>query len=193
MLLGTVIYDLVWALFKPNTIAYTTTYGNKDDPRCFRVDYCYEQENWLTGEKNWMIEGRYLEYDGKVFGFGEHYVSIGEFRGSKKISNLNAYPMKFHKNPDKLREELIERGKKFVSMQGMNYVRQDGLGYLKYKNTVKKHNINGRVMVDPAIFRRLHPNYPLSYIRQVSSGFFFFCWILLRDSRKHTDNDFDIG
>jgi hypothetical protein len=50
----------------------------------------------------------------------------------------------------------------------MNYVRQDGLGYLKHKNTVLKHNINGRVMVDPAIFRRLHPNYPLSYIKQVS-------------------------
>lgn len=168
MFSGTITYDLVWALFKPNTIAYTTTYGNKDDPRCFKVDYCYEQENWMTLEKNWMIEGRYLEYDGKVFGFGDHYVPIRQFRGSKKITNLGTYPLDFHKTPDTLREQLIERGKKFVTLQGMNYMFHCGLGYLKHKSTVLKHNINGRVMIDPGIFRRLHPNYLLSYIKQVS-------------------------
>ncbi|KAL5400184.1 hypothetical protein PMIN06_000096 [Paraphaeosphaeria minitans] len=167
---GTITYDLVWALFKPNTIAYTTTYGNKDDPRCFKVDYCYEQENWMTLEKNWMIEGRYLEYDGKVFGFGDHFVPIRQFRGSKKISNLGTYPLEFHKDPDTLREQLIERGKKFVALQGMNYMFHCGLGYLKHKNTVLKHNINGRVMIDPAIFRRLHPNYLLSYIKADELG-----------------------
>jgi hypothetical protein len=36
---------------------------------------------------------------------------------------------------------------------------------MKYKRTVLKYNVNGRVMVDPAIFRRINPNYPLSYIR----------------------------
>lgn len=166
---GTITYDLVWALFKPNTIAYTTTYGNKDDPRCFKVDSCYEEENWLTNVKSRTIEGRYLEYDGKVFGFGEHLVSIQEFRGSRKISSLSAHPLEFHKDPKKLQEQLIERGKKFVSLQGMKFMRQEGLGYVKHKNTILKHSINGRVMVDPAIFRRLHPNYPLSYIKQVST------------------------
>ncbi|KAF1968576.1 hypothetical protein BU23DRAFT_479942 [Bimuria novae-zelandiae CBS 107.79] len=167
---GTITYDLVWALFKPNTIAYTPTYGNKDDPRCFKVDYCYEQENWMTDEKNWMIEGRYLEYDGKVFGFGEHYVAIRQFRGSRKIANLSAYPLEFHEDPEKLTELLIERGKKFVSLRGMKYMRHDGLGYVKHKNTVRKNHINGRVMIDPAIFRRLIPNYPLSYIKHDELG-----------------------
>jgi hypothetical protein len=55
---GTITYELVWALFKPNTVAYAETYGNKDDPRCFRVDFNYEYESWLTGAKSLVVDGR---------------------------------------------------------------------------------------------------------------------------------------
>lgn len=39
------------------------------------------------------------------------------------------------------------------------------LQYQKVKRSVLKHNVDSRVMVDPAIFRRINPNYPLSYIK----------------------------
>lgn len=97
---GTITYDLVWALFKPNTIAYTPTYGNKDDPRCFRVDFSYEYESWLTQAKSLVVDGRYLEYDGKHFGLGDHQVQISAFKGHKKITSLTAYPLKYHKDPE---------------------------------------------------------------------------------------------
>lgn len=48
----------------------------------------------------------------------------------------------------------------------MNYRFHSGLGYMKQKRAVAKITINGRVMIDPAIFRRINPNYPLSYIKQ---------------------------
>lgn len=48
----------------------------------------------------------------------------------------------------------------------MSYRLQKGIAYMKIKNTIAKFNINGRVMVDPEIFRRIQPNYPLSYIKQ---------------------------
>lgn len=95
---GTITYDLVWALFKPNTITFTPTYGNKDDPRCFKADVTYEYESWMTGLKSWVVDGRYLEYDGKCFGLGDHQVSIQAFKGHKKITHLAAYPLKFHKD-----------------------------------------------------------------------------------------------
>lgn len=97
---GTITYDLVWALFKPNTIAFTPTYANKDDPRCFRVDYSYEYESWLTQAKSLVVDGRYLEYDGKHFGLGDHQVQIQAFKGHKKITSLSAYPLKYHKDPE---------------------------------------------------------------------------------------------
>jgi hypothetical protein len=96
---GTITYDLCWALFKPNTIAFAPTYGNKDDPRCFKVDVTYEYESWLTGAKSWVVDGRYLEYDGKVFGLGDHQVQISAFKGHKKITSLAAYPLEYHEDP----------------------------------------------------------------------------------------------
>ncbi|KAL5114861.1 hypothetical protein ACEQ8H_007238 [Pleosporales sp. CAS-2024a] len=163
---GTITYDLVWALFKPNTIAFTPTYANKDDPRCFRVDFSYEYESWLTQAKSLVIDGRYLEYDGKSFGLGDHQVQIEAFKGHKKITSLSAYPLKYHKDPEGIRRQLIERGKKFVALQGMNYRLQKGIAYMKHKGSVVRFNINGRVMIDPAIFRRINPNYQLSYLKQ---------------------------
>ncbi|KAH7385512.1 hypothetical protein DE146DRAFT_621615 [Phaeosphaeria sp. MPI-PUGE-AT-0046c] len=162
---GTITYDLVWALFKPNTIAYTPTYGNKDDPRCFRVDFSYEHESWLTQAKSLVVDGRYLEYDGKSFGLGDHQVQIQAFKGHKKITSLSAYPLKYHKDPEGIKKQLIERGMKFVALQGMNYRLQKGIAYMKHKNSVVRFNISGRVMIDPAIFRRINPNYQLSYIK----------------------------
>jgi DNA polymerase III delta prime subunit len=47
----------------------------------------------------------------------------------------------------------------------MNYRLQKGIAYMKHKNSVVRFNINGRVMIDPAIFRRINPNYQLSYIK----------------------------
>jgi len=163
---GTITYDLVWALFKPNTIAYTPTYTNKDDPRCFKVDSTYEYESWMTGQKSWVVDGRYLEYDGKAFGLGDHQVSIPAFKGHKKITSLATYPLKYHADPEAIKAQLIARGKKFVSLQGMNYRAQKGIAYMKHKNSVIRFNINGRVMIDPAIFRRINPNYPFSYLKQ---------------------------
>jgi hypothetical protein len=96
---GTITYELTWALFKPNTIVYTPTYGNKEDPRCFRVEQCFEYESWLSGAKSCCIDGKYLEYDGKTFGLGNHEAEIKSFKGHKKITSLVAYPLKYHRDP----------------------------------------------------------------------------------------------
>jgi hypothetical protein len=39
------------------------------------------------------------------------------------------------------------------------------MAYVKKKRTVIKININGRIMVDPAIHRRINPNYQISTVR----------------------------
>lgn len=67
---GIITFDLLWALYKPNTLAYTSTYGCPDEPRAFRIELADKEFSFLQGE--WYnIEGRYLEYDGKNWGMGE--------------------------------------------------------------------------------------------------------------------------
>lgn len=36
---NTITFDLLWALFKSNDIAYCPTYSNPDEPRAFKIEY----------------------------------------------------------------------------------------------------------------------------------------------------------
>ncbi|KAI1206073.1 uncharacterized protein F4807DRAFT_453669 [Annulohypoxylon truncatum] len=161
---GLITFDLLWALWKPNTLAYTTTYGSVDEPRIFKVEVAEKHYSIVRGEF-YYIEGKYFEYDGKQFGYGSMSEEIQEFRGARKITSLGCYPLKYHKNEAQLRKDLIERGKKFVGLGGVHYKSHHGMAYHKKKKAVIKVNINGRIMVDPAIHRRINPNYPVSLVR----------------------------
>jgi hypothetical protein len=90
---GVISCDLVWALFKPGTIAYTSTYQNEDDPRCFKVEAASECDEWV-------IDGKYLDCDGERFSMRHYRVAIQKFKGCKKITSLAAYPLQYHKNSD---------------------------------------------------------------------------------------------
>ncbi|KAL4957180.1 hypothetical protein BDW69DRAFT_43607 [Aspergillus filifer] len=161
---NTITFDLLWALFKPNTIAYAPTYGNQDEPRAFKIEYATKESSFMKGQW-YSIEGRYLEYDGKTFGMGTMAAEVEAFKGARKITSLGCYPLKYHREADEIKTKLIERGKKFVALRGMNYRFHKGMAFFKKKRTVIKVNINGRVMIDPAIHRRINPNYPISTVR----------------------------
>ncbi len=159
-----ITFDLLWALFKPNTIAYTTTYGNADEPRAFKIECATKESSFMKGQW-YCVEGRYLEYDGKSFGMGQMEIDVPSFQGARKITGLACYPLKYYKDQEALKPKLIERGKKFVALKGMNYRFHKGMAFYKKKKSVIKVNINGRVMVDPQIHRRINPNYPISTVK----------------------------
>lgn len=145
---GEITFDLLWALFKPNSIAFTPTYSNTEDPRCFKVDYASKLSSFMRGEW-YSIEGQYLEYDGKSFGLGEFEADVDSFKGPKKITSLACYPLMYHKDVKGVTSQLIERGKRFVAMEGMSYKAMKGMSYVKKKRGVAKVNINGKLSIIP--------------------------------------------
>lgn len=161
---GNITFELLWALFHPNEVAITSTYGTWEHPRCFKVDFANKFNTMQRGEW-YCVEGKYLEYDGKGHGFGDFEVDIDGFKGPRKITSLATYPLKYHKDQEKVKQQIIERGKRFVAMEGMNYQFHKGLAFMKKKKQVAKININGRIMIDPATFRRVNPNYPIALIK----------------------------
>lgn len=163
---GVITFDLLWALWKPNTLVYGTTYGSVEDPRVFKVDMAYHQSSIMRGNF-YIIEGKYLEFDGKKFGYGTSAEDISEFQGARKITSLPCYPLKYHKDEARVRQNLIERGKKFVALSGVHYKCYSGVAYMKRKKgSIIKFNVQqSRIMVDPAIFRRMNPNYAVSMVR----------------------------
>lgn len=55
---GIITFDLLWALWKPNTLAYTTTYGSHEEPRVFKVE--------VAEKHSTMMKGDFYFVDGKV-------------------------------------------------------------------------------------------------------------------------------
>ncbi|KAK5074787.1 hypothetical protein LTR64_000992 [Lithohypha guttulata] len=161
---GIITFDYLWALFKPNTILYSSTYGDDEEPRAFKTVYSKENASFMKG-KWYSIESRYLDYDGKNFGLATVHGEVPAFSGARKISSLSCYPIQYHKNPEKAKRDLIDRGKKFVALQGMNYKTYAGMTFVKKEDKVLKVDVNGRIMIDPSIFRRINPNYPLSTVK----------------------------
>lgn len=162
---GIITFDLLWALWKPGTLAYTTTYGSEDDARVFKIDMAEKHSSIMSGEF-YCIEGSYLEHNGKNFGYGTIGQEIPAFRGTRKITSLPCYPLKYHEKETLLRTKLIERGKKFVSLCGVHYKSYSGMAYVKKKGDVLKYNVQtSRIMIDSATFRRINPNYSSSAVR----------------------------
>ncbi len=47
---GLITFDLIWALWKPNTLAFTSTYGSPDQPRVFKVEMAEKHFSIMKGE-----------------------------------------------------------------------------------------------------------------------------------------------
>ena len=162
---GLITYDLLWALWKPGTMVYSLTYGNQETPRVFKVDTADRHRNIMKGDF-YYIDGKYIEYDGKRFGYGSLGVEVAEFRGARKITSLPCYPISYCKDEARVRKELVERGKKFVKLSGVHFKTYTGMAFMKRKKSVLRFNLtNSRIMVDPAIFRRINPNYYVSHVK----------------------------
>lgn len=121
--------------------------------------------SWPHMYANQQPPTQYFEYDGKNFGFGAMAEELPDFQGSRRIDSLACYPLQYHKDESGVRCNLIERGKKFVSLGGVHYKCHQGLAYYKKKKSVVRVEVNSRIMVDPAIHRRNNPNYPISIVR----------------------------
>ncbi|KAF3916627.1 Spastin [Dactylellina cionopaga] len=136
---GLITYELLWTIFASNTLIYTTVYGQ---PRVFSLD----SFNYLGSKcegKFARLSATYIDYDGTKFGEGSMNFDIKEFDGSKKIVELQVFPLDRHPEQKAVRERLIERGTKLVALQGYHCKKYNGL-------TVgcKQVRINTRLMID---------------------------------------------
>ena len=75
---GQITFDLLWALFKCNEIAYCATYSTPSEPRAFKIEYASRECSFTRGTW-WEISGKYTEFDGKSFGMGNMEIDVESF------------------------------------------------------------------------------------------------------------------
>ncbi len=152
-----IIYDLLWALFTPDSMAYTTCFGT-DKPQCVIYDAGEEQET-SNGLKYYKMECRYLKYNDQVFGEASINLAIVKFRGQRRISTLNSFPLRYHPDEQGMKVELVKCGRKFVSMLGAYHRHCRGTTFYMKDGEPVKVSVDDRVMLDVAFFRKMNPNY----------------------------------
>ena len=153
---GEMTFDLLWTLFPPNTLIYTSCVYS-EEPKCLVFDF--GEEKILKKGKFYVLQCRYLDFNGKVLGEVISNLLIPEFRGTKPITSLEAFPLKYHQEMSKVKSELIERGRRFASLTGIHHTAYQGLAHQKRKGEPFKFSVKGRIMVDPIAFKEHNPNY----------------------------------
>ncbi|OQD95766.1 hypothetical protein PENVUL_c105G04986 [Penicillium vulpinum] len=161
---GHIIYDLLWALFKPGCHVYTTCIGTKE-PRCVVFD---AGEEITQNDETWLnLECRFLDYNGVKFGEAGIFLRVAKFRGSKPIESLEAFPLCHYTSHEQVRKDLIEKGQKFRDFAGSHVRHCKGNAFFMNKGKAIKVNINGRVAVDAAFFYEMQPNYSRPSLRDI--------------------------
>jgi len=153
---GEITYDLLWALFPPNSIVYTTCIYS-EQPKCLAYDH--GEDKMIKDQKYFVLSGRYLDFDGKRFGEVSGGTAIADFHGARNITTLESFPIKYHHDKEELESMLIERGRRFASLRGIHRCAYDGLAHKKVQGKPIKLTVKGRIMVDPQSFREHDPNY----------------------------------
>ncbi|KAI1384131.1 P-loop containing nucleoside triphosphate hydrolase protein [Hypoxylon trugodes] len=134
-----ITFDYLWTLFKPGDILFEP---GDSRPRMYRLlKTKHKTMPLIMGKVLREFKLKYLgiDTDGEKFGFQTIKVTIDDFKGIKKITDLHVYPERFMENRSHIRDQISARGRKFYSLGGIHY--------MLYQGTVSE-DVDGRVVVD---------------------------------------------
>ena len=112
---GYATYDLLWTLYRPNSLIVT---------RENKINRCFQVKSFQGS----VLDCYYWSYLEGRFGRVLHRISLEFFEGVRKITTLSAMPFNFlpDKERKKLTESLIKRGKKWQSLCCMSHKTYNG-------------------------------------------------------------------
>ncbi|KAF7954840.1 uncharacterized protein EAE97_000099 [Botrytis byssoidea] len=159
---GEITFDLLWALMKPKDYVVSIQFRLTGQSQALSVvSGTYHKRQNSTNY--FKLNGRMISHDGEDFGYDFVDTEIDEFDGARKITSLKAYPIQYDPNSDTLRKNLIQRGRKYLSLIRalpqafcQEYTMDFGLEDHETSNgriQAQKANLRGRVMADPEAWK----------------------------------------
>lgn len=158
-----ITFDLLWALFKPRTILYAPcpVTGSPRALRVRNVEVCQRVTPGAPpvaggggdGPRFWAVDAEYVDYNAVYttsggqpkFGYARLLnLEVPMFAGTEKITSLPFYPMAYYPGAEELGLRLVERGKRWVELQGVHHLFYDGTGFKwdDQERRYKKQTVN---------------------------------------------------
>ena len=75
----------------------------------------------------WLIAIDTITYDGINFGYEKEFVHVNRYKGYRPFEDLNILPLKYHPKRQVIRDNMIQRGRKFISLYGMHHCEYRGI------------------------------------------------------------------
>jgi hypothetical protein len=115
-------FELLWMAFRPGELLYHKgSYAHRalklqsmDRSRsCSCLSAC--------AHGSWKVKAHSLAYNGIEFGRVTQTIDIFPYEGYKALHELLIFPLIYHPDQDKLRESLVQRGRKFIGLRGVHH------------------------------------------------------------------------
>lgn len=119
---GVTTYDTIWMIFEPGTVVFSV----KDGQNCAAKFNSGTYKQTRCGNC-YSLGCQIVDWDGENFGLGNAQFSVWEWEGTRKITKLSAYPLEYHTSLNRVREELMARGKLFQELSGYHYKNYQGI------------------------------------------------------------------
>ncbi|KAL2123552.1 hypothetical protein VTJ04DRAFT_4007 [Mycothermus thermophilus] len=142
---GMVTFQALWQLFPPNEAVVNEIWGQTV---CGRIVKACKSED----TDRFKIICEFVDWNGEYCGWREYVYRIKPFKGTRRVTSLDVYPLSFAPDADTLRERLMARGRKFAELRGYQFRYYDGArmtigsGDEPYEYT--EESTTGRVIVD---------------------------------------------
>jgi hypothetical protein len=153
-----ITFEYLYAILVPQTL-FVTRCAITGQPRLFKLRSA--QKSSVDGVPSYILECESIDLVDRIVGkaitVGRvlHSILLKHFKGTIKMEELDAYPLKYHSDPGRLKKSILERGRKWASLAGVHHKQFDGMaafrrptegGYGPEK--LVRHAVNSRVIVD---------------------------------------------
>lgn len=182
-----ITWSTCWMIFEPGAIVFTV---DDKENRALRL----RNGSYISTQCGpaFSLDCEYVDWDGEHFGLGSSRKLIYEFVGTRPITELTAFPLRYHEDLTKVKKELTDRGRLFERLSGYHYKHYQGVavgqgawGPVKYnvsrfrlrKTLADRPQVDSRIILDTYAWNRFNPN------RQVSLN------ALVQPARQDSNRD----
>ncbi|KAH8897724.1 P-loop containing nucleoside triphosphate hydrolase protein [Thozetella sp. PMI_491] len=142
---GVITFKYLWTLFPPGEIIYSDADGA---PQFFTLLSSGMATPYLGP---YSLRCKNVEWGGTNFVLREHSLGVQTFEGTHKIADLRVFPAKYLEDYDAVREQCIERGRKMISLAGIQYKSyrpKDDQGERNGTSKPRPQQFNRRIVLD---------------------------------------------
>jgi hypothetical protein len=112
----------IWTIFKPSELVWWEADGQGVIARMVEANY----SKTALGSELYHLTCEQVDWNGDSFGIQKTYKKIDSFEGTRPVIGLSVMPLRFKPKAGEIRNQYLNRGRKFEALHGYHFKAYDG-------------------------------------------------------------------